>query len=430
MNTMVKELIDTGRRWLARLDREQAVAFGRFLWHRFLDENCFESAGALAYTTMFALVPFAAVVFVVLSAFPVFDEWTTRLLDFVFSNFVPESARVIEQYLRDFAASARELSTTGVIALLVSVLLTMWSIEQAFNRIWRVPAPRPKLMRFLVYWTLLTLGSLIMVAAMATTSALFSLPALSGAETRGVTDRLLLYLPTLLEFVAFTLAYWLVPHRPVPLRFAVAGGLLAMLLFELLQWAFAIYLRNASFNQLYGAMAVLPIFLIWLYLSWLVVLLGASLAASLSAFRYQPRALRLAPGTELYGLMRLLGQLQQVRHDGGELSLEDIRLREASLTDDLLQRMLSSLSELHIVRQSEQGGWLLARDLDDVPLAEIYEGMALRVPAVDLPLPARHDALGRAAAQALEHLRHPLSESLQRSVGSFLKPKEPEKPVE
>lgn len=414
------ELIDTARRWLARIDRERASEFWRFLWHRFLDDSCFESAGALAYTTMFALVPFTAVVFGVLSAFPVFDEWAARLTDFVFSNFVPASARVLEQYLQGFAASARELTATGVVALLASVLLTMWSIEQAFNRIWRVPAPRPQLNRFLLYWTLLTLGSLLMVAAMAVTSALFSLPALSGEEARGFTDHLLLYLPTLLEWTAFTLAYWLIPHRPVPLRFALAGGLLAMLLFEWLKWGFAVYLRNASFAQLYGALAVLPIFLIWLYASWLVVLLGASLSASLSAFRYQPKALRLSPGTELYGLMRLLGRLQEVRREGGELLMEDIRQREASLTDDLLQRMLAALSEMNIVRLSESGGWLLARDLDQVSLAELYEGMALRVPAVDLPLPASEDAIGRAAALALEHLRHPLSESLQRSVGSFL----------
>jgi len=414
------KIIETCRRWLDRIDRDQATAFGKFLWRRFLDDSCFESAGALAYTTMFALVPFTAVVFVVLTAFPVFDEWTARLTDFVFSNFVPASARVLEQYLQGFAASARELTATGIIALLVSVLLTMWSIEQAFNRIWRVPAPRPQFTRFLLYWTLLTLGSLLMVGVLAATSALFSIPALSGAETRDFTDHLLEFLPTLLEFIAFTLAYWLIPHRPVPFRFAVSGGLLAMLLFEWLKWGFAIYLRNASFAQLYGAMSVLPIFLIWLYSSWLVVLLGASLAASLSAFRYQPRALRLSSGAELYGLLRLLGRLQEVRREGGELTMEGIHQLEPSLTDDLLQRMLSSLSEMNIVRYSEGGGWLLARDLDGVPLAELYEGMALRVSSLDLPLPLRDDAIGASAARALDHLRHPLTESLQRSVGSFL----------
>ena len=307
-----------------------------------------------------------------------------------------------------------------MLALLFSVLLTMWSIEQAFNRIWRVPAPRPQLTRFLLYWTLLTLGSLLMVAAVATTSALFSMPALSGVNTHEASDSLLYYLPSLLEWVAFTLAYWLIPHRPVPLRFALAGGLLAMVFFEWLKWGFAVYLRNASFEQLYGALAVLPIFLIWLYSSWLVVLLGASLAASLSAFRYQPRALRLASGAEIYGVLRLLGRLQEVRRVGGELTMEDIRLCEPSLTDDLLQGMLSSLSEMKIVRSSENGGWLLARDLDAVPLSELYEGMALRVSSLDLSLPSRDDAIGRGAAQALEHLRRPLSESLQRSVGSFI----------
>ena len=273
------------RHWNARIDRERVAPFARHLWHRFLDDRCFESAGALAYTTMFALVPFSAVVLAVLSVFPVFDSWTARLLDFVFSNFVPSSARMIEQFLRSSAQSARQLPASGVGALLLSVLLTMWSIEQAFNRIWRVHSPRPKLSRFLIYWSTLTLGSLLMVAALATTSALFSLPALAGIDAQDLSGQLLRVLPILLEFIGFTLAYWLIPHRRVPKRFAIAGGLLASLLFEGLKWGFAIYLYNASFEQLYGALAVVPIFLIWVYTSWLAVLFGASFAASLSSFR-------------------------------------------------------------------------------------------------------------------------------------------------
>jgi len=199
--------IDTLKRWYHRIDRERVTAFSRFLLHRFVDDRCFESAGALAYTTMFALVPFSVVVFVVLSAFPVFDTWAVTLTDFVFSNFLPSSARVIEQYLHGSAISAKSLTATGVIALLASVLVTMWSIEQAFNRIWRVPSPRPQLTRFLMYWTLLTLGSLLMVAALAMTSAFFSLPALLGVEARGIADYLLRFPPTLLQVVGFPLAY-------------------------------------------------------------------------------------------------------------------------------------------------------------------------------------------------------------------------------
>jgi membrane protein len=277
---------DTLRHWHARIDRERVAWFVRHLWSRFLEDRCFESAGALAYTTMFALVPFSAVVLAVLSAFPVFDHWTKSLVDFVFSNFVPSSARAIEQYLRESAESARQLPASGIVALLVSLLLTMWSVEQAFNRIWRVHSPRPRLTRFLIYWTALTLGSLLMVSALATTSALFSLPALAGVEAQDFSGRVLIALPTALELMVFTLAYWLIPHRRVPKRYALAGGALATLLFEGLKWGFAIYLRNASYEQLYGALAVVPIFLIWVYTSWLAVLFGASFTASLASFPY------------------------------------------------------------------------------------------------------------------------------------------------
>ena len=408
------------RLWIARVDRERITLFAKFLLKRFTDDRCFESAGALAYTTMFALVPFTAVVFGVLSAFPVFDTWSVKLTEFIFSNFVPASARAVEQYLRGFSQSARQLTGSGVGALLISVLLTMWSIEQAFNRIWRVPSAQPKLTRFLMYWTLLTLGSLLMVAAVAATSALFSIPSLAGVQASNFTDQLLRFLPHALELVAFTAAYWLIPHRTVPFRFALAGGLLATVLFEWLKWALAIYLRNASFQQLYGALAVIPIFLIWVYTSWLVVLFGASLASSLASFRYQPRAMRLGTGAEIYAVMRLLGRFEEARRDGLGLHLAEIHLHEPSFTDELLQRMISSLCQLNIIKRSESGAWLLSRDLDKVSLDEIYEGLALRIPTADVCLPSRQDAIGRASTAALEHLRDPLHVPLQSTVGSFL----------
>ncbi len=408
------------RQWFAHIDRERITLFVRFLVKRFFDDRCFESAGALAYTTMFALVPFTTVVFAVLSAFPVFDTWSGRVTEFIFSNFVPESARAVEQYLRGFSQSARQLTGGGIGALLVSVLVTMWSIEQAFNRIWRVPSAAPKVTRFLMYWTLLTLGSLLVVAALAATSALFAIPSLAGFEQQGVTDRMLQYLPHAVELTAFTTAYWLIPHRTVPFRFAFVGGLLATVLFELLKWGLAIYLRNASFQQLYGALAVIPIFLFWVYLGWLVVLLGASLAASLASFRYQPRALRLSPGAELYGVMRLLGRFDEARSHGLGLHLAQVKQLEPALTDELLQKMVSALCELNIIQRAETGAWLLTRDLETVTLGELYEGMSLRIATGELSLPAMNDAIGRASRAALEHLRSQLRAPLSCSVASFI----------
>jgi membrane protein len=414
------KLPETLRRWWDRIDRERVQSFSQFLWTRFLDDRCFETAGALAYTTLFALVPLSMVVFGILSAFPVFDAWTAQLTNFVFSNFVPSSARVVEEKLREFADSTSKLTIPGVSALLVSLLVTMWSIESTFNRVWRVPTPRPRWVRFLMYWTLLTLGSLLAVASLATTSYLFSLPALSGVEQLDWSQRLLSYLPNLVELLIFSSAYWLIPHRSIPLRFALAGGLFATVLFELAKRGFAAYLLGVpSYEQLYGALAVVPIFMLWLYLSWVVVLLGASFAASLSSFRYQPRALQLPPGMELYGYLRLLGRLNAARREGLGLHIADMQEREPMLTDDLLQRMLAGLSELNIVRRAEDGGWLLARDLATVSLGELHEGLGLRIPCTDKSLPGFDDPLGRDAARALEHLRQPLEAPMARSVGSF-----------
>ena len=417
------KIIPQMRAWLHRIDRERVQSFAQYLWARFLDDRCFDTAGALSYTTLFALVPLSVVVFGILSAFPEFDTWSAQLTGFIFSNFVPSSARVIEDYLRTSVGKASEFTFTGIGALLVSLLLTMWSVESTFNRVWRVPTPRPRVMRFLVYWTLLTLGSLLAVASLAVTSYLFSLPVLSGVEQLDWSQRLLGYLPNLVELAAFSFAYWLIPHRSVPFRYALAGGAFATVLFELAKRGFAAYLVGVpTYDQLYGALAVVPIFMIWIYLSWVVVLLGASFSASLSSFRYQPRSLQLPPGMEMYGYLRLLGRLDEARRDGLGLHLQQMQAREPMLTDDLLQRMLSGLSGLNIVQRAEDGGWLLSRDLGTVTLGELHEGLGLRIPGPEAGLPGFDDPMGRRATRALEHLRQPLQAPLARSVGSFLTP--------
>ena len=134
--------LDVLKRWWARLDRDRSTTFFRFLARRFVDDRCFESAGALSYTTVFALVPLSTVVFAILAAFPVFDAWTQALIDFVFQNFVPDAASAVAGTLQELAGSARQLSWKGLGALAVSVLLVMLAIEQTFDRIWRVPASR------------------------------------------------------------------------------------------------------------------------------------------------------------------------------------------------------------------------------------------------------------------------------------------------
>jgi membrane protein len=420
------DVATTLKRWITDLDRERARSFGRFVWHRFVEDRCFESAGALAYATLFALVPLAAVVFGIVSLFPFYETWIDTLSTFVFANFVPRAAETVADFLRESATNARGLPGLGAITLLVTALLTLASIEDTFNRIWRVTTPRRALSRVLIYWSALTLLPLLTVASLAISSYVASMPLLSTSDDPegGVSHALLRLLPLLLEFATFSLAYRFIPNRTVAARHAMLGGLLATVLFEMAKSGFAYYLGRANYQQLYGAVAVIPIFLIWIYVSWMVVLLGASIAASLSAFRFQPRASRLPAGFEFFGLLRLLGRFAEAQNDGSGLHTEDLRRLEPSLTDDLLMRMLGEMAAIKVLQRTESGEWVLVRDLDHLSLGELYEAASLRVPTGEMWLPCRDDALGRRAEAALNELRLPLREQLKRSVATILRSNE------
>ena len=163
----------------------------------------------------------------------------------------------------------------------------------------------------------------------------------------------------------------------------------------------------------------MPSFLLWIYFGWISILLGASFASSVSAFRYQPISMRLPLGHELYGLLRMLGRFAMARQDGKGLHSDEIQEMEPMLTDALVQQMLAQLSEIGLVSRAESGEWLLARDLDDLSLAELYEACNLRIPINEAHLPCRDDALGINAIRTLDDLRIPLRELLKRRVSSL-----------
>ena len=415
------EPLDTVNRWTDRMrDRARAGTFARFLAKRFLDDRLFQAAAALAYTTVFALVPLAMVVFGVLSAFPMFDRWSDQLSHYIFSNFVPNAARSAETYLRQFSDSAGQLTAVGVIVLVVSLLITLNSVETTFNRIWRVASSRPKFSRFLVYWTVLTLGALVAAASLAISARFYALPVFATAEGKILETLSLTLAPILIEFAAIAAIYRVVPHRTVKLRYAVAGALLATALLELIKWALGVYLGSFnSYQKIYGAVAIAPILLVWIYLCWVAVLLGASFASSIAAFRYQPVSMRLPMGYEIYGLLRLLGRFDAARAQGKGLHSDQIMRMEPMLTDSLVQQILGQLADINLVRRDEQGEWLLARDLDSMTVAELYEACQLRIPVAEAHLPCQDDALGIAARDALDQLRVPLREVLKRKVSDI-----------
>ena len=203
-------------------------------------------------------------------------------------------------------------------------------------------------------------------------------------------------------------------------RHAFAGALLAVVVLEAVKAGLGLYLGSfRSYQKLYGGLAAVPILMLWIYLSWVAILLGASLASSMAAFRYQPASMRLPQGYEGYALLRLIGRFQHARREGKGLHTSEMLELEPMLTDSLLQEFLSRLDAIKLVRRDERGEWLLARDLHSLTLAELYESCQLRVPIDEAWLPCHDDELGVAAYAVLDDLRLPLRDALKRRVGDL-----------
>ena len=349
--------------------------FLRELWQRAVAGRSTQLASALAYTSILALVPVLVVGFATLSLFPAFAAWQSVLQDFIFQSFVPGVGDRVESYLTDFAAKARDLQGLGVAALLVTVLSLMSSIEAAFNDIWEVRRRRPIGKRLLLYWTILTLGPLLIGAGLVATSFLVSLPLLHQAAALTGLNRLLLHwLPLITTWLAFVLSYKAIPHHPVRLRHALAGGLFAALLFEITKRLFASWLLYFPTQQaIYGAFATVPVFLLWIFVSWFIVLLGAQFTRCLEVVPAHCADESRSPWRHApcYRAWRILVHLYRAQRSGVAISQEALLAQEPGFDARELADSLKVLADAHWISRDEMFCWLLVRDLDELSLLDL-----------------------------------------------------------
>lgn len=265
----------------------------RWVGQRFREDRCTRVAGALSFTTLLALVPLTAVTFAIFSRFEIFEAWMTTAQEFIYGNFVPAAGEAVSRYLQKFAANAGKLTIWGLLFLFLTSLMLMATIERVFNDIWHVPHTRKRLHRYLSYGALLVLGPMLIGISLSSTSYLVSLPLFSrDAPLGGLKIFLLAAAPVIFEWLAFWALYVVVPNYRVRLRHGLIGSLFATLMFEIAKRGFAFFVTHfANYKAIYGAIAALPVFLIWIYLSWTIILAGAVLTATLPEWR-RPQAVR------------------------------------------------------------------------------------------------------------------------------------------
>jgi membrane protein len=317
--------------------------------------DAFDLAGSLTFTTVLAVVPLLAVALALFTAFPQFHEFSEALQAFLANSLMPPViSENIMSYLNDFAQQASRLTTIGGSFLVITVLVLILSVDKTLNEIWRVNKPRSIGQRLLVYWALLTLGPLMTGASLWAT-------ALVARESFGVIS----HLPVLMEFTltispffvsaaGFATLFIIVPHTRVAPRDAILGGVLVAALLEIMKLGFAFYISQVStYTTIYGAFAALPVFLIWVYLSWLSVLFGAIVAANLPYFRHV-RAHGLArssdPFNDALAALRLLDHSRTQTTPG--LSVRAMA-ETLELTEDQIEKILASLQDMDWVAPAQ-----------------------------------------------------------------------------
>ena len=369
------QMMTRTRRYLLKTWR-----FLTFVTRRFFENDGTYRAAALTLTTLLAIVPLMSVSFTILSAFPIFQKVYKPIQDFIFANFVPATGHIVQQYVQGFVKQVSQLSYWGIVFLFVTAVLVIFTIEQALNAIWRVRYWRRGVSAFMLYWGVLTLAPVLMGMSLVASSYLSTLP-LWNSAVAGVSFQklqLLRWLPALMILIVFTVLYVAVPNCKVLFRHGFIGACFSTILFEAARMGFTFYLTQyPTYQLLYGAFATVPIFFLWVYWVWVIVLLGAEVSHALSAHYDR----RLGPKLDAFThSLTWLKHLWLAQQRGKKLTLRAlINLDDVNYDVDP-DVLMARLQQADLVEMLPTGEYLLTSDLQHLSLLELYQRIGWQLP--------------------------------------------------
>ncbi|KQV80892.1 hypothetical protein ASD15_13450 [Massilia sp. Root351] len=411
-----------------------------FARRRLKEESLPQVAGSLTFTTVFALVPLLTIALAIFTTFPMFAALRKALEVYFAQSVMPKQiATPILNNLTMFAAKATRLSAVGAVALVLTSVAMMGMIERVFNRIWRVKAERSWARRILVYWAILTLGPVLVGVSLSLSTHVYT----TTSDLVGNVPVLGALLYTTLSIAAttagFTLMYVVVPNRQVDWRDALWGGLLAALFFELAKRGFAVFITQfPTYSRIYGALAALPLFLLWIYLSWLITLVGALFTAALPVVKYERWWHEAVPGGEFVDAMAILKVLHVAGHCGDTALVNSAAIRQATRMgydemDALLERMQTqgwvgkvkaeAPPRVQWGKRVSEGAdnWVLLANAEKLTLADVYRVFVFGGVAVNSGMPDdEEDDRDRQAAREAASLARQVEDSVEKGLGRTL----------
>lgn len=341
-------------------------------------------AGSLTFTTLLSIVPLFAVALALFSVFPLFEEFREAFQSLVQRTLPAQISSTVLRYIGDFAQQATRLTAAGLIFLGFTALAMIMTVDRVLNDIWQVRDRRPFTKSVLIYWAILTLGPILIGASLTASSYLWSLSEDAVKLMPRWLRSLLDYAPVVLSGFAYAALYVFVPNRSVRWRDALIGGFVAAILAELLKAGFAYFIGRGSVRSIYGAFAALPFFLLWMYLSWYVLLFGAAIAATLPRLRATRFSDELRAGNAFVTALALLRRLHAA-HRAGNPAVGLKELARGARTDYVdAERLLETLERLGYVRRlaaprrrGDTSEWLLTCEPRQMSLRPAFERFAI-----------------------------------------------------
>ncbi|UCD57843.1 MAG: YihY family inner membrane protein [Candidatus Hydrogenedentota bacterium] len=348
------------------------VRIGIRAFEEFFTDKCLQRASALAFASLLALVPVTAIFFIVLTRLEAFSEIQLRVEDFLFRNLVPARTDVISEYLTQYTQNVTLLGVFGIPTLFITAIFLFNTIEHTINDIWHAKQRRPFLSKFAAFWIVLTATPVLVFVS-------FYIAARLAIERLDVFS--LKFLTYLLNWLAFWFAYQFIPYTPVRIRAAIVGAVVGGTLWELAKGGFNWYIANmTSFDKIYGSLGAVPVFLLWLYVTWLIVLFGAEVAYAVQYPRGKSSVGQdeLANYLEFYSV-RAMAEIVKRFNEAGDDAVNTMdHLKSVGIPAEVLGEILNRLSEKRLILYTEDKDYVLARQPSSITIHEIIEAVSDR----------------------------------------------------
>jgi len=345
---------------------------------RFLNDRCLQRASALAYANLLAIVPIVVLAFSIFASFQDFDHLAERIQHHLVTYLVPTSQQIILDYLANLSGKSTSLSIFGVIGLLITVTALLTTMEEAFNDIWRIKKRRTHLSRFITFWSLLTLSPLLLGASISITSYFAALPMIHDVtENTSVFQHIPFLIPWVISSLAMTTLYMSLPNTFVRFRSAMIAGFISGALFEVSKLGFTFYVTElANYEKLYGTLGTLPIFLIWIYLTWVIVLFGAEINVCLQQPTRLNQTTNRKPSEQLMYFHYILYIAAKAFQTGKGIKINDTAEMMACHEADLVP-YFKALKNNHLLQttthaKEDTSQWILGMDASKITWATIH----------------------------------------------------------